>query len=102
MSYELIYIDSKTETKNINKFIHNRNIIFDYNTIRRSNDRYGIFLADGDEIVGVAEVTQEDEDGESFSNIDGIHLSKPRERRASNISSPNKPLVNRDLFYYKN
>ena len=69
MNYELIYIDSKTETKNINKFIHNRNIIFDYNTIRKSNDTYGIFLADGDEIVGVAEVTQEDEDGDGVGDV---------------------------------
>ena len=76
MSYELIYIDSETETKNINKFIHNRNIIFDYNTIRRSNDTYGIFLADGDEIVGVAEVTQEDEDGERFSNIVNVFIDE--------------------------
>ena len=76
MSYELIYIDSKTDTKNINKFIHNRNIIFDYNTILRSNDTYGIFLADGDEIVGVAEVTQEDEDGERFSNIVNVFIDE--------------------------
>ena len=69
MSYELIYIDSKTETKNINKFIHNKQIIFDYNTIRRSDDRWGIFLADGDEIIGISHIYEEDEDGERFSNI---------------------------------
>ena len=69
MSYELIYIDSKTETKNINKFIHNRQIIHDYNTIRSSKNRYGIFLVDGDEIIGVSHIYEEDEDGESFSDI---------------------------------
>tara|TARA_Y100001970_G_scaffold160162_1_gene195925 strand:+ start:2382 stop:2981 length:600 start_codon:yes stop_codon:yes gene_type:complete len=69
MSYELIYIDSKTETKNINKFIHNKQIIFDYNTIRRSDDRWGIFLADGDEIIGVSHIYEEDENGVLFSNI---------------------------------
>ena len=68
MSYELIYIDSKTETKNINKFIHNRQIIHDYNTIRSSKNRYGIFLADGDEIIGVSHIYEEDEDDE----MDGI------------------------------
>ena len=48
------------------------------------------------------ELVQIRNERESFSNLDGIHLSKPRERSASNISSPNKQLVNRDLFYYKN
>ena len=48
------------------------------------------------------ELVQIRNEQENFSNLDGIHLSKPRERSASNISSPNKQLVNRDLFYYKN
>jgi len=75
-NYELIYIDSKTKTKNINKFIHNRNIIFDYNTIRKSKDIYGIFLADGNEIVGVSSVAQENEDGERFSNIINVFIDE--------------------------
>ena len=33
-------------------------------------------MADGDEIVGVAEVTQEDEDGERFSNIVNVFIDE--------------------------
>ena len=39
---------------------------------------------------------------ENFSNLDGIHLSKPREKSASRFPLRNAGLKNPDLFYYKN
>jgi len=39
---------------------------------------------------------------ESFSNLDGVHLRKPRERSASHFPLQNAGLVHSDLFYYKN
>ena len=76
MSYELLYIDSKTETKKINKIITNRQIIDDYKIITKNSDRWGIFLADGDEIIGVSHIYQEDEDGERFSDIVYVYIDE--------------------------
>ena len=68
MSYELIYIDSKIKKK-LNKIITNRQIINDYRIIKKNSNRWGLFLADGDEIIGVSHIYQEDEAGDHFSNI---------------------------------
>ena len=62
--------------KKINKIITNRQIISDYKIIKKNSNRWGIFLANGDEIIGVSHIILEDEANERFSNIAYVFIDE--------------------------
>ena len=45
-----------------------------YGKVKMPDYRWGIFLADGNTIVGVSHILLEDEDGERFSNIAEVFI----------------------------
>lgn len=74
-SYKFFYADSNINN-NLDTMITNENVLDTYETIvdDDDNDRWGIFLLDGNKIIGASHVyqTEDEDDGAIYSNI--VHV----------------------------
>ena len=78
-----IYISNKTKD-NFNLIeLPSRNILQSYKNIKKSNNKWGMFLFDKDKIIGVCEVMEEEENGITFLLI--VYTFIEEEYRGKNL-----------------
>ena len=78
-----IYISNKTKDNFSLIELPSTNIRQSYKTIKKSNNKWGIFLFDKDKIIGVCEVMEEEENGITFLLI--VYTFIDEEYRGKNL-----------------
>ena len=78
-----IYISNKTKDKFKLIELPSHHIHQSYKTIKKSNNKWGIFLFDKDKIIGVCEVMEEEENGITFLLISYVLIEE--EYRGKNL-----------------